>query len=74
MGHLEEKTLTTVKKKPTKWLRYVDDILAIWPHEIDELTKFLNYINKIHTKVNFIINLHEGKQQSTLPELITNQN
>ena len=33
------------------WKRFRDDIFIVWPHSIDKLDKFFDYMNKVdHTK------------------------
>jgi hypothetical protein len=39
--------------KPLLWKRYIDDIFMIWPHGIDTLNEFINYINDYHTTIKF---------------------
>ena len=38
---------------PIEWIRFIDDIFAIWTHGIDRLQQFLTYINKFHPKIKF---------------------
>ena len=39
---------------PSTWWRYIDDILAIWPHNEEQLTEFLEKINQFHSTINFM--------------------
>ena len=40
MAALEEKILSKVKKKPSVWWRYIDDIFFIWEHGEESLQEF----------------------------------
>ena len=42
---LEGKVLSKVKKKPSGWWRYTDDIFFIWEHGEESLKEFINEIN-----------------------------
>ena len=37
---------------PIEWMRFVDDIFALWTHGIETLHKFLDYISIFHKHVN----------------------
>ena len=43
--------LSTVKKKPTHWQRYIDEAFAIWPHGQQTLQDFFQHINGIHGNI-----------------------
>ena len=45
MAALDEKVLSKVKKKPSGWWRYIDDIFFIWEHGEEPLKEFINEIN-----------------------------
>ena len=38
---------------PIEWIRFIDDIFAIWTHGIDKLQHFLTYINEFHPTIKF---------------------
>lgn len=38
---------------PLEWIRFIDDVFAIWTHGIETLNKFLDYINLIHPTIKF---------------------
>ena len=40
---------------PLVWLRFIDDIFIIWPHNLTLLTEFSEYINTIHNTIKFEI-------------------
>jgi hypothetical protein len=45
MGRLEDQFLGKRDLKPLCWLRFIDDIFAIWPHGETELDSFLTCLN-----------------------------
>ena len=51
MEHFETQALTSAIDKPTRWFRYVDDTLVIWPHGEEKLTSFLAHLNSIHENI-----------------------
>ena len=53
MAALEEKILSQVKKKPSVWWRYIDDIFFIWKHGEESLKVFINEINSFHPTIKF---------------------
>ena len=61
MDRFETKALDGWDKKPLIWLRFIDDIFMIWTHGLDELQKFIKYLNEIHPKIKFT---HEQSEQS----------
>ena len=38
---------------PIEWIRFIDDIFAIWTHGLDKLQHFLTYINEFHPTIKF---------------------
>ena len=52
MSIFERKLLTGSCDKPLMWLRYIDDILAIWTYGEDKFKDFMLYINSIHHLFN----------------------
>lgn len=53
MGALEHKILSTQLHKPLVWLRYIDDIFAIWTHGKQLLENFISNINNHHSTTKF---------------------
>ena len=45
MAALEETILSKVKKKPSVWWRYIDNMLFIWEHGEEPLKEFINEIS-----------------------------
>ena len=61
MAVLEEKTLSEVKKKPSVWWRYIDDIFFIWEYGEESLKEFINEINSFHSTIKFTAELSKEK-------------
>ena len=55
MAMLERKLLKQAPQGliPIKWIRFIDDIFAIWTHGLDKLKTFLTYINNLHPTIKF---------------------
>ena len=51
MGQWEKRLLEGGQLKPAVYFRYIDDIFGIWLHGRDELSKFYDRANKIHSKI-----------------------
>ena len=44
IGDLEETFLSCRELQPSLWVRYIDDVFAIWPHPLEEFDKFLQLV------------------------------
>ena len=55
MAILERKLLNEAPQGliPIEWIRFIDDIFAIWNHGIEKLQKFITYINNFHPTIKF---------------------
>ena len=55
MAILERKLLNEAPQGliPIEWIRFIDDIFAIWTHGIEKLQIFLSYINNFHPTIKF---------------------
>ena len=53
MAALEEEILRKVRKKPSVWWRYIDDIFFICEHGEESLKEFINEINSFHPTIKF---------------------
>ena len=53
MGDVEEKILNNCVLKPFFWVRFIDDIFAIWTEGEESLTDFHNFINTQHHSIKF---------------------
>ena len=61
MAVLEEKILRKVKKKPSVWWRYTDDIFFIWEHGEESLKEFITEANSFHPTIKFTANWSKEK-------------
>ena len=80
MGAFEDRFVYTYHLQPLVYGRYIDDIFMIWPHSLEELKKFIKYLNDCtaniqfsqdisETEINFLdikIRLVDGKLSTTL--------
>ena len=53
MGNLEEEILSKCRTKPFFWVRFIDDIFAIWTEGELSLHQFLEFINTQHHSIKF---------------------
>ena len=70
MEDFEERVLTLYKEKPTLWLRYVDDTFIIWPHGVEALDEFLNYLNNQERSIKFTVEIESNNQLPFLDVLV----
>jgi hypothetical protein len=66
MEDFEERALKNSLLKPKLWLRYVDDILIVWPHSNSDLELFLEFLNNIEPTIQFT---YEKEENGSLPFL-----
>ena len=55
MEDLEMRALETSPCNPKMWLRYVDDVFAIWPHGDHHLDTFHQHLNGKNPSIQFTI-------------------
>ena len=57
MTHFEKLTMDSALsgglRIPSMWVRYVDDILLVWPHSDEELDSFISFINGLRDSICF---------------------
>ena len=55
MAALETEMLLNAPNEfiPLEWIRYIDDIFALWPHGLEFLMGFLHHINHFHPTIKF---------------------
>ena len=55
MDYIERRILDSApdNKKPILWLRFIDDIFAIWTYDHYSLHQFFEYMNIIHPTIKF---------------------
>ena len=51
--------LDTVDRRPSIWLRCVDDTFLIWPHGPQHLQGFLDHLNNLHPNIKFTMDQEE---------------
>ena len=51
LGAWEQELLSSSDKKPTIFLRYIDDIWGVWEHSQEELKLFVEHANSIHKNI-----------------------
>jgi hypothetical protein len=56
---LEERVLEKPTHKPLCWCCYVADTFVIWQHGVDKLKTFLEFLNSIHKKIQFTMEMEE---------------
>ncbi|CAK9823993.1 hypothetical protein ANTRET_LOCUS2231 [Anthophora retusa] len=71
MEHLEERILKEAPLQPSTWLRYVDDTFIIWTHGQNSLPTFLNFLNSLHPKIQFTMEIETDGQLPFLDVLVT---
>ena len=57
--YVEIQLIDTSPKKPTLWLRFIDDILMIWGHGKQPIEDFKHLANIIHPTIKFFFNSNE---------------
>ena len=55
MSDFEEKHVYSYELQPRAWYRYIDDIFCIWQYGEDELERFTNHLNGVHSTIKFTI-------------------
>ena len=58
IGDLEKSFLSSRKLQPALWVRYIDDVFAIWPHSLEELDKFLKDLNRVRERIRFSVKIN----------------
>ena len=62
MEALEEELLGNAAIKPKYWRRYVDDTFIVWPHGLETIEQFLQYLNSASPSIQFTVELErEGR-------------
>ena len=67
MEYFESKLLPGLENRPPLWLRYVDDVFALWPRDLP-LLPFLNNLNQLVPSIKFTV---EWESEGSLPFLDT---
>ncbi|VEL34177.1 unnamed protein product [Protopolystoma xenopodis] len=65
MNKMEESFKMT-PLQPAVLMRYLDDYFALWSHVREKLEEFLKFTNKIDEKIQFKMEVEEGKRSPFL--------
>ena len=57
IGQLEKTFLASRAIKLALWVRYINDVFAVWPHPLNEFDKFLAELNNMRDRINFTAEL-----------------
>ncbi|XP_063592242.1 uncharacterized protein LOC134769443, partial [Penaeus indicus] len=68
MEFFESELLPSISLRPTVWLRYVDDVFALWPHDPALFSDFLTQLNSLSPSIRFKV---EWEADNKLPFLDT---
>ena len=71
MEHFEEMALNTATKRPSTWLRYVDDTFVIWNGDRNELNEFLTHLNSLRSSIQFTMEIEDNNSLPFLDVLVT---
>ena len=66
MEFFESELLPSLPTRPSLWLRYVDDVFALWPHDRALFPNFLDALNSLSTSIRFKV---EWEAEEKLPFL-----
>ena len=70
MEAFEKQTLEAALWGPAVWVRYVDDVFAIWPHDTQSLDGFLGHLNSQKTAIQFTTEKEENGKIAYLDILV----
>ena len=57
----EEKNVYTHSYQPKSWVRYIDDILAIFTEGREKLNIFLEHLNSCHENIKFTVEISDTR-------------
>ena len=66
----EKQTLEAALRRPTFWVRYVDDVFSIWPHDTQSLDEFLGHLNSQKPTIQFTMEKEEDGKIAFLDVLV----
>ena len=70
MEAFEKQTLEAALRRPTFWVRYVDDVFSIWPHDTQSLDEFLGHLNSQKPTIQFTMEKEEDGKIAFLDVLV----
>jgi hypothetical protein len=56
MGEFEDEHVYPYHLSILLWLRFIDDILMLWTHGLEELMTFIDHLNSVHRTIKFTAN------------------
>ena len=72
MEYFESELTHQLPHQPALWVRYVDDIMVVWPHDIELFQPFLDGLNQLVLSIKLSTeweNKEENSNRATLPFL-----
>ena len=73
MKYVEMQLIDTSPKKPTLWLKLIDDIFMIWGHGKEALEDFKHLANNIHPTIKFAF-INNEQEKPFLDTIIYREN
>jgi hypothetical protein len=73
MEYFETLALDKTGFKPTIWLRYINDIVVVWPHGPARLQDFLHHVNTLRPIIQFTVDTENKSNLPFLGVLVTNR-
>ena len=70
MEALEKQALETSPRRPNFWVRYVDDVFSIWPHDSRSLDEFLGHLNSQNPAIQFTMEKENDRKIAFLDVLV----
>jgi len=70
MSELEVNAMSKSAKKPTIWLRYVDDTFVLWDHGDEALSEFLDHLNAENKAIKFTMEVEKDSRLAFLDTMI----
>ena len=70
MEYFKEMPFGSTSLRPSMWLRYVDDIFVLWPHQ-EDVQKLLDHMNLIQPSIQFPMEKEQDNKLLFLDILVT---
>ena len=61
MSYIDKVATTEGPFKPQTWWRFRDDIFEVWPHGINALYEFTDFINSIYPTIQFVLRFSDSQ-------------
>ena len=66
MEEFEEKAIQEAEHKPKIWIRYVHDVMVVWPHGERKLDEFLSHLNQQNEAIQFTMEKEVSNELASL--------